>query len=125
MPPLHLILSPVKLTMADVKRHLADRDQHVNTAQLNADRSKHAKTNGIALDDSTVFSFLRDQIVDSIVADTIHESFTRSNFSQQFTSLNHGLYKDIEDHFRIRYARLWRSLMMADLSRIESSYGSR
>jgi hypothetical protein len=55
--------------MADVKRRLDDTDQHVNTAQLNADRSKRAKTNGIALDDSTVFSFLRDLIVDSFVAD--------------------------------------------------------
>jgi hypothetical protein len=55
--------------MADVKRRLDDTDQHVNTAQLDADRSKRAKTNGIALDDSTVFSFLRAPIVDSIVAD--------------------------------------------------------
>jgi len=35
--------------------------------------------------------------------------------------VDHGLYKDIDDTFRIRYARLWRSLMVADLKGIESS----
>jgi hypothetical protein len=59
-----VIPSPVKLAMADVKRRLDDTDQHVNTAQLNADRSKRAKTNGITLDNSTVFSFLHLRIVE-------------------------------------------------------------
>ena len=34
---------------------------------------------------------------------------------------DHGLYKGIDNNFRICYARLWRSLMMADLKGIESS----
>jgi hypothetical protein len=61
-----VVPSPVKLTMADVKRRLDDTDQHVNTAQLNADCSKCAKTNGIVLDDSTVFSFLHNAKVASL-----------------------------------------------------------
>lgn len=38
-----------------------------------------------------------------------------------FCHTDHGLYKEIDDDFRIRYARLWRSLMMADLNGIEES----
>lgn len=34
---------------------------------------------------------------------------------------DHGLYKDIDDDFRIVYAELWRSLMMADLDGIKSA----
>jgi hypothetical protein len=68
-PPSSVRPFTVRLTMADVKRRLDDTDQHVNTAELNADHSKRTKTNGIALDDNTVFSFLRVLIVDSIVAD--------------------------------------------------------
>lgn len=35
--------------------------------------------------------------------------------------VDHGLYKGIDDNFRIRYARLWRALMMADLKGIETA----
>ena len=34
---------------------------------------------------------------------------------------DHGLYKEIDDTFRVRYARLWRSLMVADLKEIQAS----
>ncbi|KAL3935313.1 MAG: hypothetical protein SGBAC_009141 [Bacillariaceae sp.] len=35
--------------------------------------------------------------------------------------LDHGLYKEIDDKFRIKYAELWKSLMLADLKGIEES----
>ena len=35
--------------------------------------------------------------------------------------LDHGLYKGIDDEFRIQYAQLWRSLMLADLDGIQQS----
>lgn len=35
--------------------------------------------------------------------------------------LDHGLYKQLDDDFRIQYARLWRSLMMADVKGIQES----
>lgn len=35
--------------------------------------------------------------------------------------VDHGLYKQLDDDFRIKYAELWTSLMMADLSGIESA----
>jgi len=35
--------------------------------------------------------------------------------------VDHGLYKRIDDDFRIKYAELWRSLMMADLEGIKSA----
>jgi aarF domain-containing kinase len=35
--------------------------------------------------------------------------------------IDHGLYKEIDDDFRIKYAELWRSLMMADLKGIETA----
>jgi aarF domain-containing kinase len=34
---------------------------------------------------------------------------------------DHGLYKEIDDDFRIRYAELWMSLMKADLKGIETA----
>ena len=34
---------------------------------------------------------------------------------------DHGLYKELDDKFRVRYAELWMSLMMADLKGIETS----
>lgn len=43
------------------------------------------------------------------------------NGKAEMVLVDHGLYKQIDDKFRIRYARLWRSLMMADLKEIESS----
>jgi predicted unusual protein kinase regulating ubiquinone biosynthesis (AarF/ABC1/UbiB family) len=36
-------------------------------------------------------------------------------------NLDHGLYKGLDDNFRIRYAELWRSLMMADLQGIKDA----
>lgn len=36
-----------------------------------------------------------------------------------FKYVDHGLYKGIDDDFRIMYAELWRALMMADLNGIE------
>jgi aarF domain-containing kinase len=35
--------------------------------------------------------------------------------------LDHGLYKQLDDDFRIRYALLWRSLMMADVRAIKEA----
>lgn len=35
--------------------------------------------------------------------------------------VDHGLYKRLDDNFRIKYAELWRSLMMADLNGIKSA----
>ncbi|OEU20369.1 ABC1-domain-containing protein, partial [Fragilariopsis cylindrus CCMP1102] len=35
--------------------------------------------------------------------------------------VDHGLYKKLDDDFRIKYAELWRSLMMADLDGIENA----
>ena len=34
---------------------------------------------------------------------------------------DHGLYKEIDDNFRVKYAGLWKSLMLADLQGIEES----
>lgn len=35
--------------------------------------------------------------------------------------LDHGLYKQLDDDFRIQYAHLWRSLMKADVKGIKES----
>lgn len=35
--------------------------------------------------------------------------------------VDHGLYKQLDDSFRVKYSQLWKSLMMADLKGIESS----
>ena len=35
--------------------------------------------------------------------------------------VDHGLYKEIDDKFRIRYAQLWKSLMLADLNRVDEA----
>ena len=35
--------------------------------------------------------------------------------------VDHGLYKQLDDDFRVDYAQLWKSLMMADLKGIETS----
>ena len=39
----------------------------------------------------------------------------------QMVLVDHGLYKDIDDEFRICYAKLWRSLMLADLDGIKKA----
>lgn len=35
--------------------------------------------------------------------------------------VDHGLYKQLDDSFRLKYSRLWKSLMMADLDGIKDS----
>jgi aarF domain-containing kinase len=44
--------------------------------------------------------------------------FTRSTFFQdgkmQLVLLDHGLYKELDQTFRLEYAGLWRSLILAD-----------
>ena len=35
--------------------------------------------------------------------------------------LDHGLYKQIDDDFRINYASLWKALLMADIGQIQKS----
>lgn len=35
--------------------------------------------------------------------------------------VDHGLYKQLDDSFRLKYCRLWKSLMMADLEGIKDS----
>jgi aarF domain-containing kinase len=43
------------------------------------------------------------------------------NGKPQMVLLDHGLYKQLDDDFRIRYALLWRSLMMADVQAIKEA----
>lgn len=43
------------------------------------------------------------------------------NGKPQMVLVDHGLYKDIDDEFRICYANLWRSLMLADLTGIKQA----
>lgn len=42
-------------------------------------------------------------------------------FNTSFVLSDHGLYKEIDDEFRVNYAKLWKSLMLADLKGIEDS----
>jgi aarF domain-containing kinase len=35
--------------------------------------------------------------------------------------VDHGLYKQLDDSFRLKYSRLWKSLMMADLDSIKDT----
>jgi aarF domain-containing kinase len=43
------------------------------------------------------------------------------NGKPEMVLVDHGLYKRLDDNFRIKYAELWRSLMMADLDGIKSA----
>lgn len=43
------------------------------------------------------------------------------NGKPQLVLIDHGLYKDIDDNFRICYAKLWSSLMLADLKGIKNA----
>jgi len=43
------------------------------------------------------------------------------NGKPQLVLLDHGLYKQIDDDFRITYAKLWKSLLMADIEGIKAS----
>jgi len=39
----------------------------------------------------------------------------------QLVLLDHGLYRELDDHFRLEYAKLWKSLIFADIKGIEES----
>ena len=43
------------------------------------------------------------------------------NGKPQLVLVDHGLYKQIDDDFRLTYATLWKSLMMADITAIKTS----
>ena len=43
------------------------------------------------------------------------------NGTPEMVLVDHGLYKRLDDDFRITYAELWRSLMMADLDGIKNA----
>mmetsp|Transcript_287 Transcript_287/g.587 ORF Transcript_287/g.587 Transcript_287/m.587 type:complete len:252 (+) Transcript_287:2-757(+) len=43
------------------------------------------------------------------------------NGKPELVLVDHGLYKQLDDNFRIKYAELWRALMMADLEGIKSA----
>lgn len=43
------------------------------------------------------------------------------NGKPQMVLVDHGLYKDIDNDFRIRYAKLWKSLMLADLKGVQEA----
>ena len=43
------------------------------------------------------------------------------NGKPEMVLVDHGLYKEIDNDFRLKYAQLWRSLMLADLDGIEQS----
>ena len=43
------------------------------------------------------------------------------NGKPEMVLVDHGLYKQLDDGFRVDYAQLWKSLMMADLEGIEAS----
>mmetsp|Transcript_34493 Transcript_34493/g.38634 ORF Transcript_34493/g.38634 Transcript_34493/m.38634 type:complete len:631 (-) Transcript_34493:85-1977(-) len=43
------------------------------------------------------------------------------NGTPEMVLVDHGLYKKLDNDFRIKYAKLWRSLMMADLDGIKSA----
>lgn len=45
----------------------------------------------------------------------------RKDGSPEMVLVDHGLYKRLDNDFRITYAELWRSLMMADLDGIEKA----
>jgi aarF domain-containing kinase len=44
-----------------------------------------------------------------------------ANGKPQLVLLDHGLYKQIDDEFRINYARLWKGLLIADIDQIKDS----
>jgi hypothetical protein len=56
--------------MADIKRHLDNTHTHASTEQLLAGWAKRARKTGIALDDTSVLSFLRAPSVAAIVDDS-------------------------------------------------------
>jgi len=48
----------------------------------------------------------------------------RKDGKPQLVLFDHGLYKQIDDDFRLTYARLWKSLLMADINGIKESCSS-
>mmetsp|Transcript_7274 Transcript_7274/g.11048 ORF Transcript_7274/g.11048 Transcript_7274/m.11048 type:complete len:655 (+) Transcript_7274:148-2112(+) len=48
----------------------------------------------------------------------------KKNRKPQLVLFDHGLYKQIDNDFRLTYARLWKSLMIADIDGIKSSCSS-
>ncbi|KAG7340058.1 ABC1 family-domain containing protein [Nitzschia inconspicua] len=46
------------------------------------------------------------------------------NGKPEMVLVDHGLYKQLDDNFRLKYSKLWKSLMMADLKGIEESCAS-
>lgn len=46
------------------------------------------------------------------------------NGDVELVLLDHGLYKQIDDDFRINYAHLWKALLMADIGQIKKSCSS-
>ncbi len=45
----------------------------------------------------------------------------KSKGDLELVLLDHGLYKQIDDKFRINYASLWKALLMADIWQIKKS----
>lgn len=48
----------------------------------------------------------------------------KENGKPQLVLFDHGLYKQIDDDFRLKYARLWKSLLIADIGGIKESCSS-
>ena len=46
------------------------------------------------------------------------------NGKPQLVLVDHGLYKQLDDDFRLNYARLWRALMLADIPQIQTACSS-
>jgi len=44
-----------------------------------------------------------------------------NNGKPEIVLVDHGLYKQIDDDFKLTYARLWKALMMADIIQIKQS----
>lgn len=43
------------------------------------------------------------------------------NGKSQLILLDHGLYKQIDDEFRVNYANLWKGLLIADITEIKAA----
>eukprot|EP00978_Attheya_sp_CCMP212_P031776 scaffold121352_cov53-Attheya_sp.AAC.5 len=47
----------------------------------------------------------------------------KKNAKPQLVLVDHGLYKQIDDEFRVTYAQLWKALLLADIPQIKISCG--
>ena len=54
----------------------------------------------------------------------VHWRKNTKNGKPELILLDHGLYKQIDDEFRVTYAQLWKSLLMADIKGIKTSCAS-